>query len=141
MYSYFVHVALPMLGVRQSGFKSAATILGYVWGLIFPFNFVLSIPLMAELGPEYLFSGSGEAVYEVSPQTLRVFEFAGFFGGFIVFVIWLRYVLPWFSKVYQITYGKLLLAFLIGGLPAGLIIGFFFGPLFNWLEKIIGAWL
>jgi hypothetical protein len=141
MYSYFLHLALVILGVNKSGFKPVAIMLGYVWGLTFPLWYLLCIPLLAELGPEFMFSGSGESIYGVSQHTLQVFEFIGFFGGFIVFVIWLRYVFPWFSKVFKVTYGKLLLAFLLGGFPAGLIIGFFFGPLFNWLEKIIGAWL
>jgi hypothetical protein len=141
MYSYFIHVALLMLGAPRSGFKSLATLFGYIWGLMFPLNFVISLPLLFAIGPEYLFSGNAGFVDEVSQQQLQLFAIVGILGAVLFIWIWLNYVFSWLPKVLKIPKAKLLLALLLGGLPAGLIIGFLFGPLFNWLEKILGAWL
>jgi hypothetical protein len=142
LYSYFIHLAFLLLRVKQSNFKTIATLMGYIWGLMFPLNFLLMLPLLIEIGPSYVFAGgNSEWTSEVSEDTLRLFVLMGTLGGIGFLIIWLIYVLPWISKAFGINKGKVIGGLLLGGIPSGLIIGLILGPLFNSIERILADWL
>jgi len=141
IYVYAIHIAFKILRVNTS-FKSIAIMMGYIWGLMFPLNFVLSLPALIEIGPSFLFEGmNSNWAYSVDRETIRIILIVGILGGIVFIIIWLRYVLTWISAAYNIKKGKVIVGLLLGGLPSGLIIGFILGPIFKTLERLLGNWL
>jgi len=142
LYSASIVIALRVLKVRTASFRDILTIMGYLWGFMFPFNFLLLTPLLLEIGPSFIYAGfNTEWVQSVSHKTLAIFSLISTLGSLLFLTIWLMLILPWISDTYEITKKRSLAALILGGMPSGLIIGFVLGPITRWLEASLSDWL
>lgn len=139
IYTLCLYGSLRLLKVSKATFSKTITIMGFLWGLLYVFNFVLMTPILIAIGPESVLSGVNASY--IGRDTMRTFLIVGTIGGFVLIIFWLYLILPWLSIAFSITKKRTFTALLIAGLPSGLINGFLLGPIFYDIEKALGNWL
>jgi hypothetical protein len=142
IYSYFLSLAFEWRKVKRNTFMPIITIMGYIWGLLFPLNFIILLPLLLNIGPDFLFHGADNSwVSKLDNSELTSFVWTSSILGLIFIAIWLYYVIPWLKHRFNLTTKQTIITLLLGGLPAGIIQGYVVSPLFVKIEEVVSNWL